>query len=150
MAGSKTWRTRRRTTKRQSHVCRTEPRWQTKMKLGRPFVGRAGKYLTKTLAEYGIKREDLYITNIVKHASPKTANPSRRSRRMPTLSNHPNQHHKTQNHRAAWRIGQRNPPIDGIEYLRGHSSFSGYAVYKMRRKVQDANCRVGEKIKTQK
>jgi uracil-DNA glycosylase, family 4 len=37
---------------------------------GRPFVGRAGKYLTAVLAEYGIKREELYITNIVKHITP--------------------------------------------------------------------------------
>jgi len=42
---------------------------------GRPFVGRAGRYLTKTLAEYGIKREDVYITNIVKHISPKNRKP---------------------------------------------------------------------------
>jgi uracil-DNA glycosylase len=43
--------------------------------VGRPFVGRAGKYLTKTLIEYGIKREDIYITNIVKHVSPKNRKP---------------------------------------------------------------------------
>ena len=43
--------------------------------LGRPFVGRSGKYLTKTLAEYGIKREDVFITNIVKHVSPKNRKP---------------------------------------------------------------------------
>jgi len=43
--------------------------------LGRPFVGRAGKYLTKTLAEYGIKREDVFITNIVKHVSPQNRKP---------------------------------------------------------------------------
>jgi DNA polymerase len=42
---------------------------------GRPFVGRAGKFLTKTLAEYGIKREDVYITNIVKHTSPENRKP---------------------------------------------------------------------------
>jgi uracil-DNA glycosylase family 4 len=42
---------------------------------GRPFVGRAGKYLTKTLAEYGIKREDVFITNIVKHTSPQNRKP---------------------------------------------------------------------------
>ena len=42
---------------------------------GRPFVGRAGKYLTKTLAEFGIKREDVYITNIVKHVSPQNRKP---------------------------------------------------------------------------
>ena len=43
--------------------------------LGRPFVGRAGKYLTTILAEYGIKREDVYITNIVKHVSPQNRKP---------------------------------------------------------------------------
>ena len=42
---------------------------------GRPFVGRAGKFLTKTLAENGIKREDTFITNIVKHVSPKNRKP---------------------------------------------------------------------------
>jgi uracil-DNA glycosylase family 4 len=42
---------------------------------GRPFIGRAGKYLTKTLAEFGINREDVYITNIVKHVSPKNRAP---------------------------------------------------------------------------
>ena len=43
--------------------------------LRRPFVGRAGKYLTKTLVEFGIKREDVYITNIVKHVSPQNRKP---------------------------------------------------------------------------
>jgi len=42
---------------------------------GRPFIGRAGKFLTKTLTEYGIKREDIFITNIVKHFSPKNRQP---------------------------------------------------------------------------
>jgi len=42
---------------------------------GRPFVGRAGRYLTKTLLEYGIRREEVYITNIVKHTSPKNRKP---------------------------------------------------------------------------
>jgi uracil-DNA glycosylase len=43
--------------------------------IGRPFVGRAGKFLTKTLAEFGIKREDVFITNIVKHTSPENRKP---------------------------------------------------------------------------
>ena len=42
---------------------------------GRPFVGRAGKFLTKVLAENGIKREELFITNIVKHISPNNRKP---------------------------------------------------------------------------
>jgi DNA polymerase len=44
-------------------------------KNGRPFVGRAGKFLTKTLTEFGIHRENIYITNIVKHTSPENRKP---------------------------------------------------------------------------
>ena len=43
--------------------------------IGRPFVGRAGKFLIKVLAESGIKREDVFITNIVKHVSPQNRKP---------------------------------------------------------------------------
>lgn len=42
---------------------------------GRPFIGRAGKFLTKVLAENGIKRGDVFITNIVKHTSPQNRKP---------------------------------------------------------------------------
>jgi len=35
-------------------------------KEGRPFVGRAGRLLTKLLEEINIKRKDVYITNVVK------------------------------------------------------------------------------------
>ncbi|MCX5781747.1 MAG: uracil-DNA glycosylase [Elusimicrobia bacterium] len=34
--------------------------------LGRPFVGRAGQLLTKIIESMGLKREDVYIANIVK------------------------------------------------------------------------------------
>jgi uracil-DNA glycosylase len=44
-------------------------------KTGRPFVGRSGKFLTKTLEEHGIQREDLFITNIVKHVTPQNRKP---------------------------------------------------------------------------
>ncbi len=36
-------------------------------KVGRPFVGRAGKFLNKVLAANGINREEVFVTNIVKH-----------------------------------------------------------------------------------
>lgn len=42
---------------------------------GRPFVGKAGKFLTKVLADNGVNREDLFITNIVKHKTPKNRMP---------------------------------------------------------------------------
>jgi uracil-DNA glycosylase len=34
---------------------------------GKPFVGPAGKLLDRALAEAGILREDVYVTNVVKH-----------------------------------------------------------------------------------
>jgi len=34
---------------------------------GQPFVGPAGKVLDKALAEAGITRQDVYVTNAVKH-----------------------------------------------------------------------------------
>ena len=44
-------------------------------KTGRPFVGAAGKVLNKFLAYTGLKREELYITNVVKCIPPNN-NPS--------------------------------------------------------------------------
>ncbi len=34
---------------------------------GVPFVGPAGKLLDRALAEAGIERSDVYLTNVVKH-----------------------------------------------------------------------------------
>ena len=44
-------------------------------KMGKPFIGRAGKFLNKTLKENNIDREKLFVTNIVKHASPENRAP---------------------------------------------------------------------------
>ncbi|MDD5711242.1 MAG: uracil-DNA glycosylase [Smithellaceae bacterium] len=42
---------------------------------GRPFVGRAGQLLTKIIEAMGLKREDVYICNILKCRPPKNRNP---------------------------------------------------------------------------
>jgi DNA polymerase len=44
-------------------------------KQGRPFVGRAGKLLDQLLAEAGLAREDVYITNVVKARPPGNRDP---------------------------------------------------------------------------
>ena len=44
-------------------------------KTGKPFVGRAGKFLNKVLAENCIERDQIFITNIVKHVTPKNRKP---------------------------------------------------------------------------
>jgi DNA polymerase len=42
---------------------------------GKPFVGRAGKLLNKMLEEIGLKREDVYIANILKSRPPDNRDP---------------------------------------------------------------------------
>ncbi len=44
-------------------------------RLGRPFVGRGGELLNKLIREVGWKREDVYITNIVKRRPPENRDP---------------------------------------------------------------------------
>jgi len=43
---------------------------------GRPFVGRAGKLLDQLLKEAGIKREEIFITSVIKHRPPKNRKPA--------------------------------------------------------------------------
>ncbi len=43
---------------------------------GRPFVGRAGKLLDGMLAEAGLRREDLFVTNVVKSRPPNNRKPT--------------------------------------------------------------------------
>jgi uracil-DNA glycosylase len=42
---------------------------------GMPFVGAAGKLLNKLLASAGLKREDVYITNVLKNRPPNNRDP---------------------------------------------------------------------------
>jgi DNA polymerase len=42
---------------------------------GRPFVGAAGQLLTKILAAVDLRREDVFITNVLKHRPPGNRNP---------------------------------------------------------------------------
>jgi DNA polymerase len=43
--------------------------------LGEPFVGAAGKFLNEMLGYISLKREDIYITNIVKYRPPNNRDP---------------------------------------------------------------------------
>ncbi|MEK7176197.1 MAG: uracil-DNA glycosylase [Patescibacteria group bacterium] len=48
---------------------------ENEAKTGRPFCGRAGKVLDELLESVGIKREDVYVTNIVKDRPPGNRDP---------------------------------------------------------------------------
>ena len=45
-------------------------------KTGRPFVGRGGQILDKCLSEVGLRREDIFLTNVMKCRVPHNATPS--------------------------------------------------------------------------
>lgn len=49
---------------------------ETEDRLGRPFVGRAGKLLTSQLASIGFQREDVYISNMVRFRPPENRQPN--------------------------------------------------------------------------
>ncbi|MBL4819159.1 MAG: uracil-DNA glycosylase [Deltaproteobacteria bacterium] len=44
---------------------------------GEPFVGRSGKLLTKMIEAMGLKREDIYICNVIKCRPPDNRNPEK-------------------------------------------------------------------------
>jgi DNA polymerase len=44
-------------------------------RLGRPFVGAAGKFLEELLASIGLRREEVYICNIIKCRPPNNRDP---------------------------------------------------------------------------
>ncbi|MFW6175119.1 MAG: uracil-DNA glycosylase family protein [Chloroflexota bacterium] len=48
---------------------------QTEDEQGRPFVGRAGRLLDELMAEVPLRREDVYITNVVKCRPPENRDP---------------------------------------------------------------------------
>jgi DNA polymerase-1 len=48
---------------------------ETEDRIGRPFVGDAGQLLINILREYGIARDDVYITNAVKCRPPNNSTP---------------------------------------------------------------------------
>lgn len=45
-------------------------------KLGRPFVGASGKFLDEMLSTIGLRRDDVFVTNIVKFRPPDNRDPS--------------------------------------------------------------------------
>ncbi|HHY94184.1 MAG TPA: uracil-DNA glycosylase [Firmicutes bacterium] len=55
---------------------------QNEDELGRPFVGRAGQLLDKWLAAIGLKRAEVYITNVVKCRPPGNRTPTPEEARL--------------------------------------------------------------------
>jgi DNA polymerase len=57
-------------------VCVGEAPGETEDRTGRPFVGQAGQLLTKILAAIDLRRQDVFICNVLKHRPPGNRNPA--------------------------------------------------------------------------
>jgi DNA polymerase len=115
---------------------------------GRPFVGRAGKYLTKTLVEFGIKREEVFITNIVKHVSPQNRKPYDDEVRacLPYLV----MQIRIINPQIIVLIGasaKETPRMEGIEYIQVIHPSAAMRFIKMREKFRQQIIDLAQRLK---
>ncbi len=84
----------------------------------RPFVGRAGKYLSKVLLKKGIDRSQLYLTSVVKESTPANRKPTANEikRWMPCLMREIREI-DPQIVVLMGRVAWETPRIAGIEYM---------------------------------
>ena len=110
-------------------------------KTGKPFVGRAGKFLNKVLAEYGIHREDVFITNTVKHVSPdnRTPLPDEIAACLPYLE----EQIKTIKPKIVVLMGKvawQAPRVEGVTYIETYHPSAAMRFTKMRKRfLEDFN-----------
>ena len=81
---------------------------------GEPFVGRAGQLLTEIIVKgMKIRREDVYIANIIKCRPPQQPRSrARRDRRLRTVPQAPTRAHQAQGHRYAREVRRSVPAQD--------------------------------------
>jgi uracil-DNA glycosylase family 4 len=51
---------------------------ETEERMGKPFIGKSGNLLSKLMKSIGLRRQDVFITNLVKHRPPGNADPTPR------------------------------------------------------------------------
>jgi len=107
-------------------------------KTGRPFVGRAGKFLNKVLAKNGFNREDLFVTNIVKHTSPKNRKPL--PDEIAACAPYLEEQIKTIKPKVVVLMGTvawQAPRLEGVEYVETYHPSAAMRFTKMRKKFEE-------------
>lgn len=90
---------------------------------GEPFVGAAGKFLNELLEDAGLKREDIFIANVLKCRPPANRNPQPHEiEACAPYLRAANQDHQPRCHRHAWQLRHAiHPAYDG-----GHHALARY------------------------
>jgi uracil-DNA glycosylase len=107
-------------------------------KTGKPFVGRAGKFLNKVLAKNGFNREDLFITNIVKHTSPKNRKPL--PDEIAACAPYLEEHIKIIEPKIVVLMGTvawQAPRVEGVEYVETYHPSAAMRFTKMRKRFEE-------------
>jgi DNA polymerase len=107
-------------------------------KTGKPFVGRAGKFLNKVLAKNGINREELFVTNLVKHVTPKNRKPlpDEIAACAPYLEAQLNAI-KPKIVVLMGAVAWQAPRVEGIEYIETYHPSAAMRFTKMRKKFEE-------------
>jgi DNA polymerase len=116
-------------------------------KTGRPFVGRAGRYLDKILNKNEIQRDKIYITSVVKCRTPGNRKPTQKeiATSMPYLLN---QIEKIDPKiivlmgKVAWKT----PRQDDREYIKTYHPAAAMRFPKIRRKFEDDFKKLAKKL----
>jgi len=107
-------------------------------KTGKPFVGRAGKFLNKVLAKNGVIREELFVTNLVKHVTPKNRKPlpDEIAACAPYLVAQVNAI-KPKIVVLMGAVAWQAPRVEGVEYVETYHPSAAMRFTKMRKKFEE-------------
>jgi uracil-DNA glycosylase family 4 len=107
-------------------------------KKGKPFIGRAGKFLNKILAKNGIRREEAFVTNIVKHLSPENRKPS--PDEIAACAPYLEAQIKTIKPKIVMLMGKvawQAPRVEGVTYVETYHPSAAMRFTKMRKRFEE-------------
>jgi DNA polymerase len=107
-------------------------------KTGKPFMGRAGKFLNKVLAKNGIRREKVFVTNIVKHMSPENRKPL--PDEIEACAPYLKAQIKAVKPRIVVLMGKvawEAPRVEGVTYIETYHPSAAMRFTKMRKKFEE-------------
>jgi uracil-DNA glycosylase family 4 len=107
-------------------------------KTGKPFVGRAGKFLNKVLAKNGIRREEVFVTNIVKHLSPENRKPL--PDEIAACAPYLEEQIKTVKPKKVVLMGKvawQAPRVEGVTYVETYHPSAAMRFTKMRKRFEE-------------
>ena len=121
------------------------------IKQNRPFVGRAGRYLNGVLQKYVIDRNALYLTAVVKEATPENRKPTADEIKawMPVLESEI-QRIQPRLIVLMGRVAWKTPRYEGIDYIETYHPAAAMRFPKIRQKfegdIKDLSRRIQGKI----